>query len=319
MLPALKFVIGAVAKKDYLPALTHFRIEGGKVRGYNGSMALCCPISLDLNVTPKALQFIKAIETCQETIAIHMTPNGRLSIKSGSFKAFVECMDEPFPTIEPEGEFVEPKGGLLDVLKTLAPFIAEDASRPWARGIMFRGSSAFVTNNVILIEHWLGYEFPVEINIPKSAVVELLRIGEEPERLQVSQGSVTFHFKGDRWLRTQLYETNWPDLTPILNRENNPQDIPTELWTAVETLAPFTNELGQLYLGQERVATSAEDTSGASFAIPGLVVEGCYNHKYLLMLREVVEKIDLSTYPNPCIFIGKGGALRGAIVGMRGH
>jgi hypothetical protein len=31
MLDALKFVKGAVAKKDFVPELTHFRITGGRV------------------------------------------------------------------------------------------------------------------------------------------------------------------------------------------------------------------------------------------------------------------------------------------------
>ena len=45
MLKALKFVQGAVSKKDLVPALTHFRIENGTVRSYNGMLALCTPIS----------------------------------------------------------------------------------------------------------------------------------------------------------------------------------------------------------------------------------------------------------------------------------
>jgi len=316
MLSSLKFVQGAVAKKDFVPALTHFKIANGTVRGYNGSMALCGPIDLDIDVTPRAAQFVKAIETCRETIAIHMTPNGRLSIKSGSFKAFVECTDNPFPDVEPEGEPIKPEGGFLAALRTLMPFIAEDASRPWARGIMFRGPSAFATNNVVLIEYWLGYDFPIEVNIPKTAVAELLRIDEEPEALQVSKNSVTFHLAGNRWLRTQLYETSWPDLSPILNREADPKPLPDTFWEAVETLKPFVEEGGRLYLGNEAVATSPVEGAGASFAVPGLVVAGCFNVKYLGLLQDVVEKIDLSSYPNPCMFFGK--SLRGAIVGMRG-
>ena len=315
MLSSLKFVQGAIAKKDYVPALTHFRIAGGKVRGYNGSMALCGPIDLNIDVMPKALPFVKAIETCKETIAIHMTPNGRIAIKSGSFKAMVECIDGAYPDIEPEGKLVDPGGKFLEVLGKLTPFIAEDASRAWARGIMLRGGSAFVTNNVILIEHWLGFQFPVEINIPKSAVVELLRIGEEPERLQVSENSCTFHFKGDRWLRTQLYDKTWPDLTPILNKDCDPKPLPVQLWEAIETVSPFTDDLGRVYLGGETLATNVGDGAGASFALPGFVVDGVYNYRHLSLIKEVVETIDMTSYPGPCLFFGKN--LRGAIVGMR--
>ena len=93
MLKELKFVQGAVAKKDYLPALTHFVIDKGMVRGYNGSIALCSPVPFNISCKPRADKMVQAIRNCNETIALAMTPAGKLSIKSGSFKAFVECIE----------------------------------------------------------------------------------------------------------------------------------------------------------------------------------------------------------------------------------
>lgn len=317
LLKALKFVQGAVAKKDFVPALVHFHISGGTVRGFNGSMALCSPVELDLDVRPKATSFVKAIETCKDTISISMTPNGRLSIKSGPFKAFVECAYDPYPEVEPEGEIVIPEGGILKALEVLLPFIAEDASRPWARGIVFRGPSAFATNNVILAEYWLGYNFPVEVNIPKTAIVEILRIGEEPERLQVCANSVTFHYSGGRWLRTQLWDTAWPDLSSILNREHKAAGLPEGFWGAVETVKPFVGaDLSRVYLVENAVATSIAEGDGASVEVPGLRATGCFNVGHLLSLRDVVKTIDLTSYPDPCPWFGD--SVRGVIVGMRG-
>lgn len=314
MLDALRFVQGAIAKKDFVPALQHFRIEGGTIRGYNGMMGLCCPIDLDLNVSPKALPFVKAVQTCKAAIAIHMTTGGRLSIKSGAFKAFVDCIDEPFPEVVPEGRIVELNGDLLGMLKTLSPFIAEDASRPWARGILLRNHSAFATNNVCLIEYWLGYNFPVEINIPKAAVTELLRIKEEPVSLQLSETSVTFHFSGDRWLRTQTYPTNWPDLAKIFDRPSKLSPIPPDLWQATEDLANFTDDLDRVFIRPGVLATSQAEGEGASVNIAELVNPCCFNLKQLRLLENVATLIDLSCYPSPCAF--QGERVRGAIVGM---
>ena len=228
MLDALRFVQGAVAKKDFVPALTHFRVDRGTIRGYNGMLGLCCPIDLDLNVSPRAVPFIKAIQTCQDTIQLHVTPAGKLSVKSGKFKALVDCIQEDFPEVEPEGTSIELNGGLLAALKLLAPMIADDASRPWARGILFRGQSAFATNNIIIAEYWLGYHFPVEINIPRAAVVELLRIKEEPISMQIAENSATFHFSGNRWLRTQTHTTQWPDISPrVRDRRGHPPFLRT--------------------------------------------------------------------------------------------
>lgn len=317
MLSSLKFVQGAVARKDFVPELTHFRIHGGSIRGYNGMLGLCCPIDLDLDVCPRATPFIKAIQTCQDTIQLHLTPGGKLSVKSGKFKALIECTTESFPEVEPEGEVVKPDGALLKTLKKLAPFISEDASRPWSRGILLRGQSAFATNNIVLVEAWLGYTFPVEINIPRAAIVELLRIGEEPEFLQVTKTSVTFHFSGKRWLRTQTFSTEWPDLGWVLDvpPASDRLPIPDKLWDALESLDPFTEDLGKVFLFPGIIATSETKEIGAMVEVPELQATGCYNAKQLSLLKNVADRIDFSAYPGPSSFVGEN--IRGAIVGMR--
>lgn len=316
MLSSLKFVQGAVAKKDFVPALNHFRIEGGRVKGYNGMIALSGPIDLDLSITPKALEFTKAIQACTDTISMHLTPAGRLSIKSGRFKAFVDCIEEPFPGVEPEGAEVKLDGTFLEVIKQLAPFIAEDASRPWARGILFRGSSAFATNNVVLVERWLGYNFPVTINVPKQAVTELLRINEEPERLQVTENNVTFHFSGNRWLRTQTYSLEWPDVSRVLDQPGTPTPPPETLFAAIETLVPFVGELAKIFFMLDgSIATSETEGQGASVKLEPFGAVGAFNIHQFLLLQGVATEIDLTRYPSPCIFYGD--RIRGALVGMR--
>lgn len=316
MLDALKFVQGAVAKKDFVQALTHFHISGGFIKGYNGSLALCSPIDLDLEVTPKADPFIKAIATCKDTVQLNMTPAGRLSIKSGSFRAFVDCIDEAYPDVQPEGEVLELDGTLLEALKKLNPFIAEDASRRWAQGILFRGHSAFATNNVTLVEYWLGYNFPVEVNIPKPAVQELLRIGEEPTKVQVCENSVTFHYASGRWLRTQTYSTQWPDVAKILYRDSTQRPFPEGFFEALTDLLPFADDLKRVYFLNTRMATTPVEGLGASVDLVGLPEQGIYNIRQLQLLEAVAETIDLSQYPAPCLFYGD--RVRGAIVGMRG-
>ncbi len=211
MLDSLKFVQGAVAKKDFVPTLTHFRIENNIVKGYNGSLALASPIDLDVTASPKGTTFAKAIKACKDTVSITLTSTQRLSIKSGKFRAFVECTPEPFPDIEPEGPVIPMEPGLISVVKQLAPFMGIDASRPWALGMLFRDGSVFATNNIIVVERWLGFSFPV-VNIPAAAIKELIRINKDPISVQVCSTSITFNFEEGRWLKSQLSTLEWPDL-----------------------------------------------------------------------------------------------------------
>lgn len=317
MIEALKFVQGAVAKKDFIPALTHFLIKDGFIKGFNGSLSLSSPIDLDMEATPRAIPFVKAIETCKDTVAMSKTATGRLSIKSGKFKAFVECLEDGvFPDAQPEGEYIELTEGFIPALRSMTPFIGQDASRPWATGILFRGGSAFATNNIIIAEQWLGYNFPVEVNIPASTIKELLRIKQEPIAIQMGDNSITFHFKGDRWMRSQVYDSAWPDVASILNRENSQLPFPAGFFEALEDLAPFVEKEGdRIYFLDGAMTTNLDETQGAAVEVDGLVGGSCFQHKQLMNLRDKAKSIDFSMYPQPCIFYGDN--FRGAMVGMR--
>lgn len=315
MLKALKFVQGAVAKKDFVPALTHFQIKDGRIQGFNGNLSLSSPLDCDLDVTPKASPFIKAIETCKDTVAMSLTSAGRLSVKSGKFKAFVQCTEEVFPEVLPEGETIPLEKGLLKAIKGMSPYIAQDASRPWATGILLRGGSAFATNNILVAEQWLGYEFPVEINIPATTIKELLRIKEDPISMQVTDQSVTFHFEGDRWMRSSVSSLDWPDLSGLLDKESTPIAFPEGFFDALEDISSFVDELDRVFFQDGVITTDPIDGEGASMEVPGIIAGACFQVKQLLLLRDKATSIDLSQYPAPCNFYGDG--FRGVIVGMR--
>ena len=316
MLKELKFVQGAVAKRDFLPALTHFRIENNTVRSFNGTLALSSPIKLDIDCTPKAEPFVKAIQNCKETVSMAMTPTGRLSIKSGSFKAFIECVDHATPHVQPEGEEFDIDGeALLKALKTISPFIGDDASRPWSNGVLLKGQSAFATNNVSLIEYWVGSTFPIVCNIPKVAVREMLRINEAPVCAQLNDKSISFHYTDGRWIRASLLEIGWPDLARILDVQCNAKPITDTLYEALEVIKPFVDKLERVYITDNVITTTLVDGEGASYEVPEFHYEGVYQLRILNLLKGVAKTIDFSSYPKPCIFYGDN--LRGAIIGMR--
>lgn len=223
MLNALKFCQGSVAKKDFVPELKHFAIKNGRVRGFNGILALSSPIPFDIDCKPKAEALVKAIANCTETVLLTMTPAGRLSIKSAAFKVNIDCLQEDTLHVEPEGETIEIDGTqLLKGLRVVAPFIGDDASRPWSNGVLLKDQSMFATNNATLIEYWHGSKFPHVVNLPRDAVREMLRINETPVSAQLTSNSISFHYSNDKWLRTQLYDADaWPDLGKVLNRDSS--------------------------------------------------------------------------------------------------
>jgi len=317
MLNVLKFVQGAVGRKDLVPALTHFRIKDGRITGYNGKIALSAPVPLDIDCVPKAVPLVRAIEACSDTAQLHMTASGKLSIRSGKFRAHVDTLpDDVFPDIGPDGRDVYVGGPLLPAMRALYDITSDDATRPWATGVLLDGECAYATNNVVLAQFWLGCHFPYRVTVPRYAIKEMLRIGEEPINIQLTTTSITFHYEGERWLRSQLHAIEWPDLNRALSLvpgESEVPPVPEGLWDALDTLAPFTDEQNRVYMLGARVATALEE--GASVEVDDVPGIGIYNHKMLSLLNGLAHKLDLSAYPAPCPWYGDG--VRGVLIGMR--
>jgi DNA polymerase sliding clamp subunit (PCNA homolog) len=318
MLDVLKFVKGAVSKKDFVPALTHFRISDGRITGYNGKLCLSAPIALDVDCCPKAVPFVKAIEACEETAQLHVTQSGKLSIRSGKFRAHVDTLEVvAFPDVQPEGLPVEIDGKLLPAMRVMHDFISEDASRPWSIGLLLNGSSAFATNNVIVAEMWLGYRFPYRVNVPRYAIKEMIRIGEEPVGLQLSARSITIHYKGGKWMRSQLIDMDWPDAADLLDSKSTgaAAPFPPGFFEALDKISPFVDDHNRVYLLGDRVSTAQDE--GTSVDVAGLP-EGhaLFNHAMLSSLNGTAHSIDFTAYPAPVPWYGDN--VRGLIMGMRG-
>lgn len=319
MLKELKFVQGSVAKKELIPTLTHFIIEDGKVRGFNGTLALCSPIALNITCKPKAADMVAAINNCTDTVQLSLTGAGRLSIKSGKYKALINCVEGDTAHVNPEGDVVQLNGAaLLEALKALEPFIGDDASRPFTNGVLLDAQSAFATNNVILAQYWIGVDFPV-VNIPRSAVREMLRIDEPPTHAQYVPGAnITFHYTDGRWIRTQLLSTNWPleVFNKTLSMENVQRPIPPELFDGIKVLKGSVNKMGQIHFKPGCISTDDNvEVAEATYEVEGLPEQGIYNWEMLSMLKGVAHTCDFTMWPKACLFMGTN--LRGAIVGHR--
>lgn len=318
LLKNLKFVRGSVAKKDILPALTHFRIESGRVQGYNGRIALSAPIAFDVNCTPKAIPLINAIDKCQEAVVFSLTPSGKLSVKSGAFRSYIECVEGPTPHVNPSGKTVNVNGqSVLNALTTLEPFISNDASRPWANGVRFDGQSAFATNNVIAAEFWLGEPFPMSVTIPREAVREIIRIGEAPVAFQMADNSLTCHYEDGRWIFCGLLEGSWPDLRRVLDLPyTNLEVIPEQFFQGLDALKPFVDQYGRVILEPGIMRTHQEGSEdGACVDCDWVKAKSTFAIQMLEKLNGVAQTLDLSSYPKPCPW--QGECVRGAIIGLR--
>jgi DNA polymerase III sliding clamp (beta) subunit (PCNA family) len=317
MLTELQFVKGAASKKDFLPVLTHFNIVDGRITGYNGLLALSTPFPAEINALPNAKQFVAAVSSCREEPSISITPSGRLRLKAGSFVSYIQCLSSPFPEVFPSGEETTVTKGFLPVAKMVRPFISEDSSRPWSRGLLLHNGYAYATNNVVLVRAETGLPEELHVNIPCEAIDEVLRLGEEPASLQYSGDSLTINYSGGRWLYTLVYPKDWPKLDGLLPTSRIGKAIPEALLPAIETISKSIDISGLVFFTSGGVATDLEEepTAAVSLGLPD-DFSGAYNFKYLAAVLRIADEADFSSGQGPAHFSGPGivGAILGAVV-----
>ncbi len=322
MLAALKFVGGSLAKKELVAGLTHFKIAGGYIRGFNGSLGLCAPIALTLDCQPKGVPFTKAIQGCMDTVSLSLTPAGKLRVHSNKFKSLVECTpDEVIALLEPDGEICPINGeALLTALTTLQPFVGNNAAHPWSNAIKLDANYAYATNNTIIVQAYIGQDgFPFPINIPADVVKEMVRIKQPPVSVQTNGRTATFHYPDGRYIMGNLVAHTWPDFNKLLNVASNPSPINEEIFEALNVVKPFCDKGGAVFIEDGVIKTHLhDDDEGATYDLGNHTSRGAFQIDMLQSLQGVVETIDWSGFETNkcrCSFFGK--SLRGMIVGRR--
>ena len=325
----LNFVKGAVSTKDLVPVLTNFHFYDGRVQGGNGRVTIDAPLDLGgSDITVPAVPFLRAIDACDDVLdfedgSLSITKAGRLSVKSGSFKSILPLSDNTdFPRAEVDlsvGMLWKPAPGFIKALRTIRPLIGDDASRPWACGALFKNGYIYATNNVIMVRIPWAMPDDVCINIPSFAIEELIRVGEEPAGFMFSDTSAVFVYgnqaEGTRWIKTQLFESAWPDADKFFTDEEL-APVPVGLLDAVNKVVPFCPDKKHpvITLNSEGVHTAEGDMSAsvANLELP----EGRYRAEPLTLVLQQATAIDLTKYPGAVPFVGQNG-LQGVMVGMK--
>lgn len=322
MIEVLKKVRGAVSSKDLVPVLTHFLIQDGRLQGSNGRITLDapCPDLSDLAAAVPAERFLRAIDACNGEPKLTLG-EGCVIVQRSRFRAKLPTLAADSYPREEIGVYAHSRkvaAPLLPTLRSLAPFISDDASRPWSCSVMLTATHAYATNNVVLVRvpssFWSGSDAP--LILPAHAVDELLRIGEEPEELRLSANSVTFVY-GDWWMKSRLNEGAWPDLTSLV-AQMSPKgmvSIPADLRASVAVLKPFFPDakLPVVLLGPDGCATQ-DGQHNAAVGVEGLP-PSAFREESLMAVLERGTHWDLSKYPAPVPFAGPG--IEGLLSGVR--
>ena len=326
MIAALKFVMPSTAKKALFSELSHIIINNGTAYSFDGHMALRASINLDITAAPKAYPLLQAIKACADkgAMKISFTKADNLSIQTKGFRTTVPCIDKNcLPLIFPSGKKHHvPEGTNITMAFTLLQdIVLKDNYNSWANGILLAGNHAYATNNTVLVEYNTHFTMPFPAVIPRATVKKLANYEEEPEYIQVTQQTVTFHLSDDKSITTSLLPLTWPDVRKILYPvEYSPLSIDPELFGKLKELKPFTND--KVFLNNGYISTNANtDVENETMLETTVLTEHtikkelCFSIDDLLNLEYMMDMVDFSQ--SPAIFQDHNGAIRGAILSKK--
>jgi hypothetical protein len=290
LLQALEFC-SCVSEKLGTPYETHIGLKNNWAIAFNGIIAAGAPIENDLYCHPHTLLMVEALSKCDEGYSFTQLDNGRLSIKSGKFKAIVPCLDPNLmQDAQPDPMIVPITNRFKEAIEAVGVLASENAQHVLTASILMNGQSVISTNRLMLFEYWHGLDLPPNIPLPKQFVLALVKQKKNLIGFGFSNSSATFHFEDGYWLRTQLYSDTWPDVSRILNIEANLWAIDPQFFKALEAIAPFS-ETGNVYSDTNLLMSHPENT-GASHECNGIPKGFIYPIKQLTMMKGYVKTID---------------------------
>lgn len=310
LLEALKFISVAQHSEGDVNQ-THCRIYDGTVTAFDGGLTVGHYIDESLQACPHTQTLIAALSKCEGSISITELDSGKLSVKSGKFRALVPCV--PFSdlqALQPDKPIATLTDALKDALAACIPLADDKGAEPFLCGVMLQSQTCVSTNRFVMIEAWHGIDLPPDLLIPKASANAIAKSSKPLKAFGYSDNSVTFFFDDDSFIKTQLFNCNFPKYKVILDIASNPQPLPEGFYESLDKVAPFSAD-NRVYFRNGFICSHPVNSEGASYEVAGLVNDVAYNPDYLNLIKPHCDVIDFRPTERMAVFFGKN--VRGAI------
>jgi len=315
LIAALQFISVAQKNEGDRPYETHCILHNNTAMAFNGILTAGCKITEELNICPHTYKLIAALERTTKDISITEL-EGRLSVKSGAFSAFVPCWHEGIPSLAPDPPLAAISDSLKSGFEMISGFTVDNDKKKIVEcSILLQANSMIATDGACMLEFWHGIDLPVCI-LPKTFVSAVMNTKKALKAFGYSGNSCTFWFEDDSWIKSQLYSEEWPDISKIF-KDCNPEPLPAGFYDALRNIEPFS--LGKeaekvVYFYDGQLQSHRDKSEGAICEVPGIKHGPAFNIKRLKRIEHCIQTVDF--YSSNCAFFF-GAGVRGALMGVR--
>lgn len=326
LLAALRFVECGTRDEDEWKGFV--RLSNNFAVTFNGQIAAGHPIVEELALSPRLDKLTAAIASAGTSLVIVETPGGKISIKGDKLNALVACWPEhDLPVVFPDPPIAVVSDKLKEAFKVCGVLASEAADRPHYASLLLEANVCTSTSGAAILQYFHGIDLPPGLVIPKAfsaavakQVAPLTAAGFSWNNGKAS--SLTLHFEGGSWLKTQCYSDEWPAVDPVMNVATQPITVPPLLFEAIEAVLPFSEgkevERRWVTFADDRVMSHDDDKSGAQYEVKGLVGGKRFLAKLAKSVAPWVGAIDLTSYRDRAFFFGgtAENPVRGALIGV---
>lgn len=316
LLDALKFVKLAQADAG-APMHRHCVLYDHFVYGFDGIISAGHPIQEDIAIAPMTAKLIQALERVEDQMAMVALPSG-LSVRAGRFRAVVPCFPlSDMPPINPDPPIVAISDVLRAGFAAVGPLATEGAPHVIQAAVRLSAGTVVATNRHVVIEYWHGLDLPTVL-LPKQAIKAIEAVKKPLTLFGFSEGSATFYFNDGSWIKTQLYNEKYPDISRVLDKTSNQWPITPGLFDALRKIRPFVGDDNAVIFSKNRIHTSAvDDAAGGSYELEGIPAGPAYNVDYLLLLEGLAKTVDYGDPEAASNLLFFGDNVRGGMAQIR--
>ncbi len=319
---SLKKVATAVATKDIIPHLTHYLIQNSEVIASDGNITVGSSFPDHREYMVPADDFDKVIARLGDDSTIEVGEE-KITVKNGRYRSTIGVVHEleSFNYLRPEGTKVPAPTYFVDGLKTLRPFVSDNATRSFAMAYCITAKDITVTNNIVIARY--DEEFPMTVDgvedilLPLGAADYILSRSDPLEYIQYTANSMSFIFADGSWMRTPLLAEKFPlDQVDHIIGEMDTRTVVqiTDEWReAYETVSALTESA--IHITPDKITGGRSVTEASAETSSPVEEETIWNAKFLDPVLQEATGWNPGSWPKPAYWVSP--KCYGAVMGMR--
>lgn len=247
------------------PGQTHCIITNSDVITFDGIIALGYPIENELSGCPQTKTFLAALKRAKGAYSLTQQSPTALVLQAGRLRATIPCLEpENLASASPDPFCAALPDEWRIGLGIVGDLASETASKVEFASVCVQSGTMLGTDGIIALEYWHGLNMP-RIILPKTFINILKKIPLKIVSFGFSETTFTVYFENAAWIKTQLYEDQWPieQLNKILSRNIEMYKLPFEFEEALNAVDPFSE--GQVIIRNGKIQTHSKESIGASY------------------------------------------------------